>query len=372
MNDYKITTTPSPPQQRKIIHIDMDCFYAAVEMRDFPHLKNTPVAVGGQPQQRGVVATCNYHARAFGIHSAMPMAQAINKCPQLIIRPIRMPVYRRISQQIKKIFKQHSNVIQPLSLDEAFIDVTQATHLHGSATLIARQIRHQIEQQHGLTASAGVAPNKFLAKIASDWNKPNGQFVITPKNVKVFIDQLPIEKIFGVGKVTAAKMHRLGIYYCSQLQRLSTQQMHQHFGKFGQQLYQLCRGIDHRPLQTQSNRKSLSVEETFSQDLTQLKQCQQQTDILFKTLQSRHQAAQQKQAKVIKTLFVKIRFNNFQTTTVQITIPQLKRSHYHQLINKAWHRRQRPVRLIGLGIRYAQPTEQQLNLNFKHTNTTTA
>lgn len=362
MSDCKKPT--SPPQQRKIIHIDMDCFYAAVEMRDFPQLKNHPIAVGGQPQQRGVVATCNYPARAFGIHSAMPMAQALKKCPQLIVRPVRMPVYRHISQQIRTIFKQHSNIIQPLSLDEAFIDVSHATHLHGSATLIASQIRRQIKQQHGLTASAGIAPNKFLAKIASDWNKPNGQFVITPPQVKAFVEQLPIDKIFGVGKVTAAKMHRLGIYHCSQLQQLSIQQMHQHFGKFGQQLYQLCRGIDDRPLQTQSNRKSLSVEDTFSQDLKQLQQCLQQTDSLFKTLQARHQAAQQKQPKAIKTLFVKVRFNNFQTTTAQTSQPQLKRSHYRQLIHKAWHRQQRPVRLIGLGIRYAQPTEQQLNLNF--------
>ena len=175
---------------RKIIHVDMDCFYAGVEVRDFPELKGKPIAVGGQPDKRGVVATCSYEARAFGVHSAMPMAQAIKKCPQLIIQPVRMSVYQQESKGVRSIFKKYTQVIQPLSLDEAFLDVTGSRHCQGSATLIAQKIRQDIWQQHQLTASAGIAPNKFLAKIASDWNKPNGQFVVTPDTIDDFIKDL--------------------------------------------------------------------------------------------------------------------------------------------------------------------------------------
>ncbi|HOP23225.1 MAG TPA: DNA polymerase IV, partial [Gammaproteobacteria bacterium] len=180
----------------------MDCFYAAVETRENPQLKGKPVAVGGRPESRGVVAACNYEARAFGVHSAMPMGQAIKKCPQLIIVGVNIPLYRQISNEIHKIFHEYTDLIQPLSLDEAYLDVSDCKQCKGSATLIAAEIRQKIWQKHRLNASAGIAPNKFLAKVASDWNKPNGQFVITPENVDSFVADLPVKKIFGVGKVT--------------------------------------------------------------------------------------------------------------------------------------------------------------------------
>ncbi len=339
-------------QSRKIIHVDMDCFYAAIETRDFPQLRGQPIAVGGQPNQRGVVATCNYEARAFGIHSAMPMAHAIKKCPKLIIRPVRMAVYRKESKSIQNIFKRYTQIIQPLSLDEAFLDVSHAQVCHGSATLIAKAIRQEIWKTHQLTASAGIAPNKFLAKIASDWRKPNGQFVITPDQVDTFIKTVDVKKIFGVGKVTAKKMYHLGLKTCEDLQHLNLPQLQQHFGSFGNQLYHLCRGEDDRPVHHSNIRKSISVEDTFTQDLPTLSACYTEIPRLFEMLKFRHLKSQQKSEQTIKSLYVKVRFCNFQTTTAQASHQTLSPESYQQLIQKAWNRQQLPVRLLGLGIQY--------------------
>ncbi|TDR23658.1 DNA polymerase IV [Marinicella litoralis] len=350
---------------RKIIHVDMDCFYAAIEARDFPHLKGKPIAVGGQPDKRGVVATCSYEARAFGIHSAMPMGQAIKKCPQLIIQPVRMSVYQQESKGIQAIFKSFTELIQPLSLDEAFLDVTGSPLCHGSATLIAQQIRQQIFEKHQLTASAGIAPNKFLAKIASDWNKPNGQFVVTPDEIDDFVRDLSVKKIYGVGKVTANKMHQMGLHTCADLQTLDQKQLQQRFGTFGQTLYALCRGIDHRPVRTFSERKSVSVEDTFLIDLPDLDACQAELKRLYGSLQKRHEKAQLKQKIVIKSLYVKIRFHDFQTTTAQKSSQDLDLGVYKQLIETAWHRQKKPVRLLGLGIQYRQKNQhEQIDLGF--------
>ncbi len=349
---------------RKIIHIDMDCFYAAIEARDFPALQGKPVAVGGAPDKRGVVATCSYEARAFGIHSAMPMAQAIKKCPQLIIQPVRMAVYQHESKGIQALFKNYTKTIQPLSLDEAFLDVTNSAHCQGSATLIAQQIRQDIWQQHQLTASAGIAPNKFLAKIASDWNKPNGQFVVTPDAIDAFVQHLPVKKIYGVGKVTANKMHAMGLHTCGDLQRLSPTQLQHSFGVFGHTLYKLCRGIDERPVQTSSRRKSVSVEDTFLHDLPDLNACYAELQRLYDMLQVRHLRALKKQNIRIKALYVKIRFHNFQTTSAQKIHPKLDASVFAQLIETAWLRQQKPVRLLGLGIQYQAASGQQIDLGF--------
>ncbi len=351
---------------RKIIHVDMDCFYAAIEARDFPHLQGLPIAVGGQPDKRGVVATCSYEARAFGIHSAMPMAQAIKKCPQLIIQPVRMSVYQDESKGIKTIFKNYTDTIQPLSLDEAFLDVTGSDICHGSATLMAQKIRQDIWQQHQLTASAGIAPNKFLAKIASDWNKPNGQFVVTPDAVDEFVKDLPVKKIYGVGKVTAKKMHDMGLNTCFDLQQLSKQQLQQRFGVFGSTLYHLCRGIDERPVQTHSVRKSVSVEDTFLKDLTHLPACLAEAQRLYEALVKRHERAMDKQSIKIKALYVKLKFENFQTTTAQQIHAKLDLSIYQKLVETAWLRQQRPVRLLGLGIQYKnndQPAQMDLEFD---------
>jgi len=348
---------------RKIIHIDMDCFYAAVETRENPALRAHAVAVGGKPETRGVVAACNYEARAFGVHSAMPMSQAIKRCPQLIILPVNMKLYRAVSVKIQAIFKEYTHLVQPLSLDEAFLDVSDCQHNHGSATLIAQAIRQRIFNEHNLTASAGIAPNKFLAKIASDWKKPNGQFVITPNEVAGFVLDLPVKKIFGVGKVTNKKMQKLGINTCKDLQQLSKNQLHQHFGKFGDQLYGLSRGIDNRPVSINSIRKSISVEDTFVHDRVNLSACLAEVERLYNSLLPRLAASQKKQALPIKALYIKLRFNNFKTTTAQTTASEPDLFSYCQLITTAWNRGKRPVRLIGLGIQFNdKDASRQLDL----------
>ena len=346
--------------QRKIIHVDMDCFYAAIETRDFPQLTGQPIAVGGQPNKRGVVATCNYEARAFGVHSAMPMSQAIKKCPQLIIQPVRMSVYQQESKGIQAIFKNYTDTIQPLSLDEAFLDVTGSSHCHGSATLIAQAIRKDIYDSHQLLASAGIAPNKFLAKIASDWNKPNGQYVITPDAIDDFVKDLPVKKIFGVGKVTAEKMKGLGLNTCYDLQQLSLRQLQTHFGTFGGSLHRLCRGIDERPVRTSSIRKSVSVEDTFLHDLPDIVACIPVVERLFESLVQRHERSMEKKRQDIKSLYVKVRFSDFNTTTAQMAFNNINLQSYKDLVTKAWGRQQMPVRLLGLGIQYHdQATGQQ-------------
>jgi len=341
----------------------MDCFYAAVETRENPQLKGKPVAVGGRPESRGVVAACNYEARAFGVHSAMPMGQAIKKCPQLIIVGVNIPLYRQISNEIHKIFHEYTDLIQPLSLDEAYLDVSDCKQCKGSATLIAAEIRQKIWQKHRLNASAGIAPNKFLAKVASDWNKPNGQFVITPENVDSFVADLPVKKIFGVGKVTNQKMQNLGIQTCADLQKFNQQQLHQHFGKFGYQLYNLARGIDHREVISESIRKSLSIEDTFLHDKTTLKECIDEVETLFESFIKRLEKSQNKRPLPIKSLYVKLKFNNFQTTTAQMSAYAPDKEIFKQLVEKAWCRIKRPVRLIGLGVQFSEENDgRQLDL----------
>ncbi len=349
---------------RKIIHIDMDCFYAAVETRENPNLINQPVAVGGKPETRGVVAACNYEARAFGIHSAMPMSQAIKKCPNLIMLPVQMNRYRSVSKQIHQIFKRYTTIIQPLSLDEAYLDVSNCSLFKGSATLIAQDIRNSIKSELKLNASAGIAPNKFLAKIASDWNKPNGQFVIRPQDIDNFVLTLAVKKIFGVGKVTNAKMAKLGIKTCADLQSYSQLELIKLFGKFGKQLYFLARGIDERAVQTSSIRKSLSIEDTFIHDKLSLEQCQIEVDRLYPQLLQRFENNKKKNVS-IKALYIKLRFNNFKTTTAQHSTNTLKIDVYKKLIEKAWLRQKRPVRLIGLGIEFSPEQDNgQMELPF--------
>ena len=218
---------------RKIIHIDCDCFYAAIEMRDDPRLAGKPLAVGGAADRRGVVATCNYEARAWGVRSAMPMGQALKLCPDLqVVRP-RMDAYKAVSREIHAIFRDYTEIIEPLSLDEAYLDVSASSHFDGSATRIAQDIRRRVSQELHITVSAGVAPNKFLAKIASDWRKPNGLFVITPDQVEDFVAALPVNKLHGVGKVTADKLGRLGIDTCLDLRDWSKLALVREFGSFG-------------------------------------------------------------------------------------------------------------------------------------------
>ena len=356
----------APELQRKIIHVDMDCFYAAVETRENPGLKGRPVAVGGLPGQRGVVAACNYEARAFGVYSAMPMSVAFRNCPQLVRLPVRMDLYRQVSAEIRAIFDDYTELVEPLSLDEAYLDVSGKTRCRGSASLMAREICQRIFETTGLTASAGIAPNKLIAKIASDWHKPNGQTLVTPEQIDAFIKPLPVKKIFGVGKVTAEKMHRLGLYSCEDLQALDRTRLQLHFGSFGERLYQQCRGIDHRRVNNYRKSKSLSIEDTYTVDLADLDACQNELGILFDDLLKRLERAKKKsrekadrlgresQTLLPKTLFLKMRFLDFVTTTAQQSGTEPDLLVYRELCARAYARGQRPVRLLGLGMMFSE------------------
>jgi DNA polymerase IV len=255
---------------RKIIHIDMDAFFAAVEQRDFPEYRNKPLVVGGNPFSRGVVATCSYEARIYGIHSAMPTSHAYRLCPQAIFVKPRFDAYREASQAIRQIFFEYTDLVEPLSLDEAYLDVTESEHNGGSATLIAKAIKARIKQQTQLTASAGISYNKFLAKIASDMDKPDGLYLITPKQGADFIEQLQIRKFHGVGKATALKMNNLGIQIGKDLKNLSLEDLQQHFGKSGLYYYNIARGVDNRPVVSYRKSQSVGVETTFQQDLNNI------------------------------------------------------------------------------------------------------
>lgn len=257
------------PALRKIIHVDMDAFYASVEQRDNPDLRGKPVAVGGSAA-RGVVAAASYEARAFGVRSAMPSVTARRRCPDLIFVRPRFEVYRAVSAQIRQVFAEHTDLIEPLSLDEAYLDVTCNKQSIPLATTIARMIRDRIRQVTGLNASAGISYNKFLAKLASDLNKPNGQAVITPARGPGFVAGLPVGRFHGIGPATAARMEGLGILTGADLRARSPEFLRQHFGKAGAWYHQIAQGIDHRPVQPDRIRKSVGAEDTFSVDLHDL------------------------------------------------------------------------------------------------------
>ncbi|POZ63147.1 DNA polymerase IV [Chromobacterium alticapitis] len=336
--------------QRKIIHVDCDCFYAAIEMRDDSSLRGVPLAVGGRPETRGVVATCNYVARRFGVHSAMSSARALRLCPELVILPPDMARYRLASQQIMAIYQRYTEVIEPLSLDEAYLDVTGQPHEQGSATLMAEAIRRQIREEVGITASAGIAPNKFLAKVASDWNKPDGQFLVRPRDVDAFVAALPVEKVHGVGKVTAERLHRLGIRSCGDLRRWTAADLFRHFGRFGEQLLAMAHGVDERPVSADRSRKTISVEETYAQDLPDLQACLSKLPELAERLQAR---LARNGNPEFKGLSVKLKFDDFSQTTVEQPGQALGMAAFGQLLRTGFARGARPVRLLGVGVKLA-------------------
>jgi DNA polymerase-4 len=321
-------------------------------MRDDPSLLELPVAVGGRADQRGVIATCNYEARRFGVRSAMATSQALQRCPSLVVLPPAMEKYRAASRQILAIYRDYTELVEPLSLDEAYLDVTDSVHCNGSATLIAQEIRARIADTVGITASAGIAPNKFLAKIASDWNKPNGQFVVKPHQIDAFVAILPVDKLFGVGKVTAAKLKKLGAVTCADLREWPLPKLQQHFGKFGERLFELCRGIDKREVSATRERKSVSVEETYAVDVPTLSACMQNLPDLLDKLAQRVQRA--KAERNIHKLFIKIRFSDFRQTTVECIGTSLDSALFRQLMETGFKRGQRPVRLLGAGVRLSE------------------
>ncbi|MCB9091518.1 MAG: DNA polymerase IV [Halobacteriovoraceae bacterium] len=351
---------------RKIIHIDMDCYFAAIEQRDHPELAGKPIAVGGKPQQRGVISTANYEARKFGVHSALSSSLALKRCPQLILLPHRFSVYKEDSLKIREIFKRYTSLIEPLSLDEAFLDVSHCTQFNGNASQIALDIRKSIKNELKLTASAGIAPNKFLAKIASEWNKPNGQFVIEPKDVPDFIRDLPIEKIFGVGKVTAKKMNELGIKTCFDLQKYSKADLIQMFGKWGVNLYLYSRGLDYREVKVSRIRKSFSVENTYSQDLHNWESIQSEIPKLFDELQTRLQRSSHKKED-FKGIHIKVKFHDFEITTVASSQASFCLKSFLDLFQKGYSRKKKPARLLGLGVTLNSPSSgHQLSFEFSN------
>lgn len=353
---------------KKIIHIDADCFYASVEMRENPELKQVPLAIGGAAEKRGVIATCNYEARNFGVKSAMPTAQALKLCPFLQVIPPRMAKYREYSQAMREIFEDYTSIIEPLSLDEAYLDVSNSDLCRGSGTLIAEEIRTRIRDEVGISVSAGVAPVKFLAKIASDWRKPDGIYVVEPNSVENFVKTLPVKLLPGVGPVTAEKLSRRGISTCEDLQKLGLKELIQLFGAFGSKLYQMSLGKDGREVKARSERKSISVETTFSEDISEVITLSTHLEKLKTSLDERIKNANAEK-KVFK-VFVKLKFNDFSQTTMESPLPNdsfaLSLSSFQRLINAAWQRKKLPVRLVGLGVRLRTSSPAQLPLDIDH------
>lgn len=334
---------------RKIIHIDMDAFFAAVEQRDNPEFRSKPLVVGGLPDSRGVVSTCSYEARKFGIHSAMASSQARRLCPQAIFVKPRFDAYREASMLIRSTLGQYTDLIEPVSLDEAYLDVSQSDKFDGSATLIARDIKNQITDKTGLTSSAGISYNKFLAKIASDMDKPNGLFLITPEQGTEFVAQLAIGKFHGIGKATEAKMHALGIFKGADLKQIPLQKLQQHFGKAGQHYYYISRGIDHRPVKNHRISKSIGVEITFQKDLDSLEDILQQLQKLFNNALTKVSTKKM----LARTITLKIKYHDFEQITRSRTFNQpitfdFANFHIIQTLLTKTDIGQKKVRLLGI------------------------
>lgn len=342
----------------------MDAFFASVEQRDFPELRGKPVAVGGN-KERGVVAAASYEARKYGVYSAMPSVVAARKCPGLIFVKHRFDVYREVSLQIREIFYEYTDLVEPLSLDEAFLDVTENKLDIESATKIAKEIKTKIKNTTQLTASAGISVNKFLAKVASDIHKPDGCTLIPPEHVAAFIDQLPIKKFFGIGAKTAEKMNSLGIHSGKDLKTYSKVALIRRFGKMGAYYFDIANGIDDRPVKPFRERKSYSTERTFDQDLQTMDEVKQKLVDLVAMVS---QGTYKKNIKG-KTVFIKIRFNDFTTFTRQRTLHSL--TNEKNLIEttaiellKEFNTQFKPVRLLGVGLSNLDENEQtQISLN---------
>lgn len=343
---------------RKIIHIDMDAFFAAVEMRDNPKLRNVPMAVGGSSDRRGVLCTANYLARKFGVRSALPTAHALKLCPQLVLVKPNMQKYKQASLEVFKIFHEYTDQVEPMSMDEAYLDVTGSLHCHGSATLIAQEIRKRIFEKTNLTASAGIAPNKLLAKMASDFNKPNGQFTVSPHEVESFIKDIPVEKLWGIGKVTAKKLHEMGIKKCLDLQSFRRNEMLHLFGKFGNTLYDFCRGKDDRELELDYERKSVGTEETFEKDIASLDEMKINVVRLVQDLRN---DLDRYQDRVIKNLHVKIKYHDFKQTTIERQLP-FSEENFLELLEERWCQDPRAVRLLGVGVKFEEGKTEESSL----------
>lgn len=346
----------------------MDAFYASVEQRDFPELRGKPVAVGGSGK-RGVVMTASYQARQFGVKSAMPSAVAYRKCPQLIFVRPRFDVYKQVSSQVRDIFFRYTNLVEPLSLDEAYLDVTENKPGIDSASKIARQIKQSIYQETSLTASAGISINKFLAKVASDYRKPDGLSVIMPHQVQGFIDELEIDQFHGIGKVTSERMHKMGIHQGSDLKKLSRKKLVELFGRNGIFYHQIAHGIDNRPVNPDRIRKSMSSETTFTQDIVD--RALVRSEVL--KIAGKIMEWMERNKIYGRTVTLKVKFNDFSQITRSKTHPSYIES--YDVLEKIADELQasihdpRPIRLLGLGIsnlNNQEPGDQSSQLTFSY------
>ncbi|MDO4708489.1 MAG: DNA polymerase IV [Pseudomonadota bacterium] len=306
------------PTPRKIIHVDMDAFYASVEQRDNPALAGLPVVVARRGA-RSVVCAASYEARRFGVRSAMPALRAERLCPDAVFVPPDFPRYKAVSRQIREIFARHTDLIEPLSLDEAYLDVTQPKQNLGSATAIAAQIRAAIRDETGLTASAGIAPNKFLAKIASDWNKPDGQLVLKPHQVEAFLASLPLTRLPGVGRVTAAKLESLGLVTCADVRMLPVEAMEHALGRWGRRLHELAHGIDESPVKPCRIASQISSEDTFAQDLPLMALDDEIRRLAEKTWDAWLREAQKHPGRMARTVVLKLKTADFRILTRSIS-----------------------------------------------------
>ena len=343
---------------RKIVHIDMDAFYASVEQRDDPRLRGKPVVVAWKGN-RSVVCAASYEARRFGVRSAMPAIRAERLCPEAIFVPPDFTRYRAVSQSTREIFRRHTDLVEPLSLDEAYLDVTENKTGLPTATRVAKTIREQIREELHLTASAGVAPNKFLAKIASDWRKPDGLFVIQPEDLDTFLPPLPIGRIPGVGKVTEKRLATLGIKTVGDLRSLEMNILEDHFGRYGQRLYELTRGIDDSAVVSDRPTKSISAEDTFETDVPL-----SETEAIILRLAEKVWAASRKEARIARTVVLKLKTSDFNILTRSHT-PLTPPSSYEELATVALALRERVhlslqqrFRLVGVGLSNFRETEE--------------
>jgi DNA polymerase IV len=352
----------SSGRQRKIIHIDMDAFYASVEQRDNPDLRGKPVAVGGS-RERGVVAAASYEARKFGVRSAMPSVTAKRQCPEVIFVKPRFEVYKAVSQQIREIFAEHTPIIEPLSLDEAYLDVTENLQGIPLARDVALAIRAKIKEVTGLNASAGISYNKFLAKLASDHRKPNGQYVITPEMGPAFVEALPVDKFHGIGHATTAKMNGLGLYTGLDMRNQSLEFMQVNFGKAGEYYYWISRGVDNREVRPNRIRKSVGAENTFFNDLTEFEAMAAELQPLIDKV---WQHCEDKDA-LGRTVTLKVKFNDFEMITRSRSVPAaiLSRAELERLSIALLQNEMpfsKPVRLLGVSLSSLQGNEAELQL----------
>ena len=341
---------------RQVLHVDCDCFFAAVEMRDQPQYRDIPIAIGGSSDRRGVISTCNYPAREYGVRSAMSSAQALALCPQLKLLPGNMSKYKQASNEVMEILRSYGLDFEQVSVDEAYLELPESSN----AMLVAQQIRQQVESEIGITVSVGIAPNKFLAKVASDWNKPNGQFSILPGEVDDFVSTLDVRKIPGVGPKSAEKLKNLGITKCGHIKSMPQDWLLKRFGKFGKLLFDRAHGNDSRTVKSHRVRKSISIERTFSEDIQREDEIQEALQAMWPKFLERVSIA----GLTLDGLapFVKVKYSDFQVTTLADHEYRANIKDYEQLLYRAAHRQGKAIRLLGIGGRLKNQESAQLSL----------